>query len=313
MGARAAAPWTMWIGGLLMLLLTGCANRPVIESERFAAPKTVVIHDIPDLNPVATIGIVLRFWPQSYFSPGHDRFVTFQGGTPTVVPYPGSGTQELVNQQIVNQIATAPRPMSPGAGAAVGAAGGLVGGLIEFNAAKTEARAAAFPSLVRRATGNADWRTDFVQAVKTGLEGQGVQVTLASETRNMPHRLRWPATDADGKPIPTGALAGSPPIDADLLVQVSPIALYAAPGPLNSYGRVAGVAVALFDGRSRSFLGWQAIPFDPPFGQFSYPTYDELVADLDKAAPALQEALMSLVPQVVAIVSKRPPPGATGR
>ena len=41
---------------ILVLLITGCAT-PVIDSNRFAPPKSVVIADFPDILPAATIQV----------------------------------------------------------------------------------------------------------------------------------------------------------------------------------------------------------------------------------------------------------------
>lgn len=291
----------VWLIGVIgMLVLVGCAT-PKIDPSKFTAPRTVVIDDIPDINPVATIQVVTTNWPAQYFSQNFDGFFVVNGITSTQARIPNN--TEHVNHIVTNQILASPRPVSIGTGAAMGAVGGAVGALIQASAEETQKKASEFPALVRKAIPNADLRTDLMKVLRESLETKAIQVRIAGETRDMPPRLRWPAKNDKGEAIITGPLASSPPMDADLLVQISPIAVYAAPGPMNSYTRRVGIGVAMFDGRTRRFIGWQAIPFNATDGKFEYMRYDSLVADIDNAAPALRSALMSLVPQLVNVIS----------
>ena len=189
-----------------------------------------------------------------------------------------------------------------------GAIGGIIGGIAQASAEATQKKAVEFPGLVRKTMPDADMRLDLLKALREGLEAKQIQVTIGSATRNLPLRLIWPAKDEKGQPLVSGPLANSPPVDADLLVQLAPVALYASPGPFNTYTRKVGICIALFNGRSREFLGWQAIYFSGPDEGFSYIKYDNLVADLDKAAPALHKTLMSLVPEVIRIISAEKKP-----
>jgi hypothetical protein len=282
-----------------VLAVAGCAT-PKIEAARVGAPKSVVIEDFPNLNTVATIQVVTTNWPAPYFSQRFDGFFLADGKTPAVPGLPNY--TEQANQIVMNQILASPRPVGVGSAAAMGAAGGLVAGVIQASAEDTQRRAAEFPGLVRKKIPH-DLREEVMRALVEALRNEGIQVRIAGETRNLPPRVRWPATDPKGEPIAPGPFAASPPVDADLLVQISPIALYAAPGPLNSYSPKVGIGLALFDGRTRQFLGWQAFPFVWPDSRFSYNTYDGLVADLDNAGPALRTALLSLVPQVVNVIA----------
>lgn len=290
-----------WAGVASLVVFTGCATKPKIETGKFSTPRTVVIADIPDVNPIANIGIFITPWPEPYFSKSADYHFVVNNAAK---PLPGvADYTAAANQIVIHQITTAPQPVSVGVGAAMGAAGGLVGALIQANAEATQKKAAEFPNLVRRATPRFDLRTDFMDALRKSLEARNIQVKIISETRNHVPRLYWPAKSDDGKALPTGAFSQSPAVDADLLVQVSPIASYAAPGPLNNYARQVGVGLALFDGRTRKFIGWQAIAFRAPDSNFEYARYDSLAADVANAGPALQRALLSLVPEVASIVS----------
>lgn len=282
------------------VVLAGCAT-PQIDASKFTPPKTVVIDDFPDINPVATIQPTVTNWPEMYFSGRFDGFFTYQGRSEPLPPLPSYSDQ--ANQIATNQILSSPRP-SVAQGAAMGAAGGVVGALIQASAEDTERKAAAFPAIVRK-TFPGDLRTEVLAAVRQGLENKGIQVRVAGETRNLPPRLHWPGRNEKGEPLAAGVLAGSPSVEADLLVQVVPVAAYTAPGPLNTYTRKAGIAVALFEGRTRRFIGWQAFPFRASDNKFEYIRYEGLLADVENAGPALRNALLSLVPQVVDTIAGR--------
>jgi hypothetical protein len=188
-------------------------------------------------------------------------------------------------------------------GALSGAVSGIVEGKFQSTAEDTRKKAAQFPDLARKAM-LGDLRRDLLAALRSALEARGVQVRIADQTRHSPLRLYWPVNSDTGgpQPLPPGQFKDSPPVAADLLVQVAPVAFYGAIGPMQSYQRKVGIAVALFDGRTRRFLGWQAFPFSAGDGHFEYLKYDSLVEDIDHAAPALTAALLSLVPQVAAVI-----------
>lgn len=256
------------------------------------------------MQHLATIRSVINNWPAQYFAPGYDGFYVFKdvsADQPTV-----ADNSATANQVVSNQIINSPRPISLGQAAAAGAIGGLVGGLIQASAEETQKRSAEFPSLLKKSMPNLDMRQELIAALKSSLEAKGVSVRLANESHNLPLRLHWAAKNEKGEPLPTGSLVNSPAVDADVLVQIAPIAVYAAPGPLNPYTRRIGIAIAMFDGRTRQFLGWQAFPFKPEDSRFEYRTYNGLIEDLPAAGPALREGLMSLVARVSAAISGKP-------
>ena len=263
------------IGVAWVLALVGCAQKPKIDASKVTAPKTVVINDFPDMVSGATIGLVVTSWPGAYFSP-------HLSGTFAIS---GSATGQ------------------PGVPSTlIGDTGGLVGALIQSNADETQMKALEFPSLVRKSL-RTDLRSEVLASFRDSLQAKGIQVRIASETRNAPMRLHWPAKTEKGEPLLTGTFADSPPVDADLLVQLAPVAFYASPGPLNSYERRVGIGLAMYNGRTRQFIGWQAFEFKPSDRAFTYLTYDSMVSEVDKAAQALRSALLSLVPQVVRTIS----------
>ena len=282
-------------------LLTACAT-PKIDSASLGHPKTVVIQDFPDLRPVASIEVVVTNWPQMYYSGSFDRFYAIDSNAPSPDPSGVALETGVVSGAIAGAGVARNNNGNVAHGAAVGAGVGLiVGGIIAASADATQKKAEEFPALFNQTMPDVNMHADLLKAIKGALEAKGMQVTIASNTRNALPRLYWPAKPPRGENLVTGTLEQHPAVDADVLVQLAPIAIYASPGPLNNYNSKVGVGVAIYNGRSREFIGWQALSSNE--NQLWYARYDSLVADLPKAAPAQYHALMSLVPQVVKVIS----------
>jgi len=290
-----------WLCVAAALVLAGCATKPKIEAGSFPTPRTVVIADIPNIVPVATIGAVYPFWPGTFFAGTFDFLFAIDNAAP---PLPGvEKYNRVTDQMIIDQIIFSPQPISVGTGAAMAGVGGLVGALIQSSAEETQKKSVEFPGLVLKAVPDFNLRRDFMDALRQSLEAHRIEVKFLTDTRNQVPRLYWPAWNEKGQALITGPFAQSAAMDTDLLVQVVPIAAYVAPGPLNNYVRRVGVALALFEGRTRKFVGWQAFPFDAPDSNFQYARYDSLASDVANAGPALHSALMSLVPDVASAVA----------
>lgn len=287
---------------LAALLLAGCAT-PKINTGQLDRPKKVAISDIPDIRTAATIQIVIVNWPQYYFSGAFDRFfISPDAGGPMVNP---AFTADIANQVVTNHIATSPMPVSMGNAALMGGVAGLTAGILDASAASTEKKAQEFPKLVGSAV-DTDLRSALMKSLTRELNAKGIEVEVLPDTRGTPPRMRWAAKNEEGEVLSTGQFAEGPSLDADLLVNLSPVAVYAAPGPLNSYTQRVGIGLALFDARTRKFIGWQAFPYKSPTSQFDYMTYDGLASDVKAAGPALHEALLSLVPQIAGTISGQP-------
>ena len=299
-----------WLCVAAALVLAGCATKPKIEAGSFPTPRTVVIADIPNIVPVATIGAVYPFWPGTFFAGTFDFLFAIDSSAP---PLPGvEKYNRVTDQMVIDQIIFSPQPVSVGTGAAMAGVGGLVGALIQASAEETQKKSAEFPGLVLKALPDFDLRRDFMDALRQSLEAHRIEVKFLTDTRNQVPRLYWPAWNEKGQAVITGPFAQSAAMDTDLLVQVVPIAAYAAPGPLNNYVRRVGVGLALFEGRTRKFVGWQAFPFDAPDGNFQYARYDSLASDVANAGPALRSALLSLVPEIASAVAGGKPAVAAG-
>lgn len=87
--------------------------------------------------------------------------------------------------------------------------------------------------------------------IKTELFQKPASVAIVESPR-----LRW-TNDLDAGMYPYAADRNAPTVDADLLVQVSPAAFWYAPGPLNNFRRSVSIGVAVFNGRTKEFLGKQ--------------------------------------------------------
>jgi hypothetical protein len=282
-------------------LLGGCAA-PAIDTTQFKRPKTVAIVDFPDAKPGAIIGFVNVKWPQAYFLGPADPYFVAAGGQFGAPPVAGNGLiGEAVGTVAGRQAAGGSDANRTGGAIAGAAVGSAVAGFIYDGAEATQKKAEGYAAEVKTAMPGLDIRTEVLGALRKSLEAKGIAVSILDDSRKLAPRLRWPATDKDGKPIETGELANSPPIEADVVAQVVPLALYASPGPLNNYNSAVGIGLALYDGRTRKFLGWQAFQSDQ--NKLWYARYDSLVADIRQAAPAQHAALVSLVPQVSDAIS----------
>lgn len=266
--------------------LTGCLNAPMVDTTKYSAPKSVVIEDFPDMKVAAVIGVVV---PQAYAFPG------FHFSTNADFFYMDDELNELP--------ADAPPLFKyQSAGILDAAFANMVTGSEE----KTQKRAEGFHGAVLARLPGFDMRKDFLASLRKSLEAQGIAVTMSDAGRRNYPRLRWAAADAGGNKYPLGPLASSAPVDADLLVQISPVAFYMAPGGLNAYSRNASVGVALYNGRTKQFLGRQTLVFSNGGFSYQYMKYDTLVGDIPAAAPALRDAVLSLVPQLVDLINARP-------
>ena len=293
---------------LLALVLGGCVAQPVIDPKGFAPPKSAVIVDVPKMHVVATVGISVPWAPGPqwfHFSERADYY--FLAGSPQG-PQLGDYAQQI-NEQAMQQVLNTPKPMPMGQMVGAAFAGALVGAIIQSSAEDTFKKSQGFHGEILKLFPAYDLRADFMNALVPALKGHGVDVTLQPESAASAPRLRWPAVE-EGKDGRNVLSNGSPDdlkaVDADLLVQVSPLAFYNSPGPLNSYKRNVSVGIALYNGRTRQFLGRQTVWFVSRDTRFEYSRYDSLVADLPAAAPALRQALLSLVPDVAEIIAGKP-------
>jgi len=285
------------IAGLVVAaLLSGCAT-PTIDRTQYARPKTVAIADFPDAKPAAIIGFLNSRWPQIFFMGSADPYFIPAGGQFGLPAVEGQAVMATAVGALAGRQAASAAGSSKAHGTAGGAAAGLlVGALIDSGAEATQKKAERYPEVVQTAMPGLDIRADVLAALRSSLEAKGIAVSMLADSRNLPPRLRWRAASADGKPIEAGPLADTPPVDVDIVAQIVPMEVYVSPGPLNNYNSVVGIGVALYEGRTRKFLGWQA--FQSEQNQLWYSRYDSLVDDIKNAAPAQHAALMSLIPQV---------------
>ena len=265
------------VAAVMLVALGGCVAMPVVDSSRLGSPRSVAIVDIPDVKPQALIGILVPHAPgpdQFHFSERGDPFFAFPGQAPAVT--------------------------------VVSTTGGLIPMLISNQAAETQKRAQAFGAEILKLYPGFDLRAEFMNALRSALEERGMAVNLLPDGRDKAPRLRWPAADAEGNKYPSGSLDSAPAVDADILLHVSPIAMYNSPGPLNNYNLNVTVGVALYNGRTKQFLGRQTLRYVAA-GSPSFATYDSLLADLKQAAPRLREGVLALAPQVADLLSGRLP------
>jgi len=290
---------------LLALALGGCVAQPVIDAKNFPPPKSAVILDVPRLHAAATVGVNVPWAPGPkwfHFSERADYY--FLAGSP-------QGPQRVdyaqgISDQAMQPILNSPKPVPMGQMVGAAFAGAAIGAIIQASADETFKKSQGFHAEILKLYPQYDLRADFMNALVAAVQSNGVAVTLALEGGSSAPRLRWPAVDEQKNVLSAVSADSFPAVDADLLVQVSPLAFYNSPGPLNSYTRNVSVGIALYNGRSKQFIGRQNVWYAGPSGRFSYSVYDTMVADLKDAAPALREALLSLVPDVAEIIAGKP-------
>jgi hypothetical protein len=77
-------------------------------------------------------------------------------------------------------------------------------------------------------------------------------------------------------------------------------------GPLNAYHVRATVGVALYNGRTKEFLGRQTFSYWPKKVP-EYHTYSGLEENIGRAMPVLRVGLLELVPAIANVISKDSP------
>lgn len=298
---------------LVALLVSGCGVTPAIHRDSFAVPKMVAIVEAPQMRTTATVGMLMaghRF----HFSKFNDFTFMPEVPTPEVLSGHIESDAKTADGRIVSatmqgaMLAQIAAPKQPGVSSVPSAAvGGIVGGMIQASAESTAKKSQTYHEDVLRQVPDLDLQSDLVKALRAGLESKGIQTSIEEGGKKAYPRLRWPAKEIDGRVYETAADVNAPAVDADILMQVSAYAAWEAAGPLNSYAREVSMEVVLYNGRTKQFLGRQTFIFDAPIAGAAYNTYDGLLADSPKATGLLRAALLSLVPQVVNIVSKQEP------
>jgi len=288
-GLVRLAAWTA-----AAVLVAGCAQNPAVKFPEIQRPRTVVIEDIPELRAMAEVGFEIS----QPFTEASDRFFVLRGQSPALLPTGDYVAQST--QMTVQQIATAPVPMSPGTGAAAGAAGALVGAIIQANAEATQRRAAGFnDKLIEIDPTWPQLHKEFVAQLKAALEREGVQVRVEPAEAGRAPRPRWPsALD----PALKGRPENAGPADADLVIQLNPRMRMWSPGPLNNYNVQAGVIFLVYNGRTQEFHGARTAVYSAPSGAPWYASYGKMEQELALVAPALRQGLLALVPRIVSVV-----------
>lgn len=283
----------------LLLGLTGCATAPTVDRSKIGSPKSVAIVMAPTLRYRAVFGVYATQF-EFHFTPRSDQFFSY------VAPDPARSVESG------GQTAALGATASPATSGATMGAGIAVGFVLDSMAQsvmdKTGRKAIGFESLVRDKFAANDITADLVSSIHQRLQHAGVTVTELPLDRSAPPILWWPARGPDGASYRSKGLNDSSSTNADLLIQLSPVAFYSAPGAFYSYKPVVSVGIAIYNGRTKEFLGQETIVYSGTDLK-SYLRYDELVADIDSAIPGLHRALLSLAPDVSELVlgRSRPP------
>lgn len=278
------------------LVITGCAHTPPprIKTELFQKPATVAIVESPPLRNVALIDPFAGSF--NHFTFASDRFYIIgpdpEGNMPLNVP-------DMVGQSTVYVQGATNTQIAGGM-----VAGLAVGALIQASADSTMRKAQSYHQDVMKAVPTLNLKADVITALRSALESQSIATSIVPGGSTTMPRLRW-TNDLDAGMYPYAADRNAPTVDADLLVQVSPAAFWYAPGPLNNFRRSVSIGVAVFNGRTKEFLGKQDFVYSTSAFRGEYNTYGGLLDDSVAATALLRESLLSLVPQVADTIGKR--------
>lgn len=285
------------------LLLGGCGTVPKIHTEEFSAPKTIAIVDTSEMKNVAMVG--LFYAGGRHFTPGMDAFFVARPGD-TASPAAPLAIADAIqaNHNVQTSVAA---PQSIGSAAASGAAAGAMAGLIQGAADETFKKSQSYHEEVLKRVPGLSLKTELVQSLRVAFEAKGIRTSVIASSDLAAPQLRWPAREANGEVWQAAANDHLPTVDADILMQISPIAVWHAPGQLNNYRRAVAIGVALYNGRTKQFLGQQTFAFSASAWQDEYTRYDTLVEAGPVAVGQMREALLSLVPEIVAVVSRSQP------
>ncbi len=281
-------------------LLTACYTPPRIHTQDFAAPKTVAIVAPPEMKNMAIVDVFSV--SGRHFAGELDSCFVVGAEADTQVPGLPPKIDDQFQANYIQQSTLAPR-QSIGSAAAGGAVAGAMAGLIQGAADDTFKRSQSYHQELLKRVPQLSLRTDLMAALRTSFEAKGIQTSVIADSDKVAPRLRWPARDTDGQIYQASSNDHLPAVDADILVQISPIAVWNAPGQLNNYHRTVGIGVALYNGRNRQFLGQQTFVFNATPWQDEYARFDSLLEAGPIAANQMRQALLSLVPQIVAVVS----------
>jgi hypothetical protein len=279
---------------LLALLssLAGCASPPTIDVTKIINAKSVALVNIPPMRTLALIGNSLPS-REGLYAPFFD--LPKRPASP-LINSDMTATIDTASQVAVGQTATD--------AAVAGAVASIAGALLQQQAEKTQKRAENFHEILSEANPELNFSRDFIEGIKTSLESKGLSVVIINDQLNDVPKLRWPTLTPEGKNHTNVSDKNLATVDADLLVQVIPVALYQAPGPLNSFIKMNEANVIVYNGRTKEPYGVQRFwAADGWF--FSYHRYDSLVEDIKVSGPALHDGLMSLIPEITATITSK--------
>ncbi|MDD1781092.1 hypothetical protein LRP49_07730 [Enterovibrio sp. ZSDZ35] len=284
-----------------VLGLVGCASAPVIDTSKITNVKSITIVDIPEVRVHALVGQLPNTYGTVHFS---DDLAAFFDTTASQQPLKATELdKDLATAVVENQIVNSPS-MSPMEAGVSGAAGALTAGLINSMGGKANENAANFHELYAEKNPQLNTRKDFIDALTEALEQRGVEVYLATDQRDKTPYFRWAAPDGKGETFQQQYPADLPTVDTDILIQVSPIILFNAQTALNGYAKITSVGVAVYNGRTKEFFGYQEIAAVD--GVFDYHQYDKLVEDLHIVGPQIHQQLLSLIPGIASAFGEEP-------
>jgi hypothetical protein len=281
---------------LLALLssLAGCATPPTIDATKIINAKSVALVNIPPMRTLALVGNSLPS-REGLYAPFFDL------PKRPASPLTSSDMQATIDSVTASQVAISQTATDA---AAAGAVASIAGALLQQQAEKTQKRATNFHEILSEANPELNFSRDFIEGIKTSLESKGLNVIIINDQLNDVPKLRWPTLTSGGPNHINVTDKNLETVDADLLIQVIPVAFYHAPGPLNAFNKLIEATVIIYNGKTMEPYGVQR--FGSADGWFfSYHRYDSLVEDIAVSGPALHDGLMAIIPEITAVIADK--------
>ncbi|WP_163934891.1 hypothetical protein [Paraferrimonas sp. SM1919] len=273
---------------LLSLTLAGCATTPPLNKTKMKNVESVAIVSFPHLRIHAVTGVTTL---------ASSHFTQKQGY------YFDTGEQNNALQvRSANSVDTTQYYQSHGVVGGVTA--GIVSGIMAGAEKSANKKAVDFHEIFKKQNPNVNFKDDFIKALVKGFNAKGIRASVISDQASNTPTLRWTALDSKGKQYREKLSADLPIVDADLLIQISPVALYNAPGAMNAYAKTISIELAFFDGRTKEFYGTKLL-HDVDGILSGYHSYKDLVKNIDTDGPLLHSLFMGLAPKVTALVSPK--------
>ncbi|PSW74417.1 hypothetical protein C9J41_05970 [Photobacterium sp. GB-50] len=294
---------------LVILLVSGCTTLPVapLSKENLNNIKSVAIVDFLEMRTHALVGEFMLSMDQQHFTDKQSMYFDLgKEVEPIITQEKKTNATFLPNQTVIennSSVIVIENNNSNAIDSGITAvAASLTAGIINEIGKKTNERASNFNEIYSSTNPKINLRRDFLNELSSSLKEKGIDVSLLKDQVHSVPYLRWSALDSQGKLFRQRYPNELESVDADLVIQVSPVAIYNAGSALNAYARIVSVNVAIYNGRTKEFYGVKSF-YSVEDNVTGYHTYNGLVENLGEAGKKLHESLLAVVPQISMLIN----------